>query len=352
MKKKVKIVRSKYYNYDFSYDDGLFLRWGGNFDEDPLFSPFGPEILDIEISTICHGIHGIPCSWCYKSNNPKGTNMTFNTFKMIFHKIPRNLTQIAFGIGDIDSNLDLFKILRYCRENDYNKVVPNITINGYNITNKICDKLALLCGAVAISNYDVKLTYETVEKLTNRIDIKNNSLKQVNIHQLISEETYESTHQTLRDIKNDSRLNNLNAIVFLSLKQKGLRNSYHPLTQRKFNNLINYSLKENISFGMDSCTALKFYRSIDSKSKINEYKEYIEPCESGLFSLYINVRGKSYFCSFIEGEKDFSEFDLVNCKNFLNEVWFHKDMIKWRNNLLASSNQNKFNCRECLVFEI
>ena len=30
--------------------------------------------------------------------------MSFETFQQIFHKMPRNLTQIAFGIGDIDGN--------------------------------------------------------------------------------------------------------------------------------------------------------------------------------------------------------------------------------------------------------
>ena len=100
-------------------------------------SVFGPEIADIEISTICHGIppvgmdKPVPCKFCYKSNSGRGENMSLDTFKQIFHKFPRSLTQIAFGIGDIDSNPDLWNIMRYCRDNNYQFIVPNVTVNGY-----------------------------------------------------------------------------------------------------------------------------------------------------------------------------------------------------------------------------
>jgi len=59
-KRPVKKVRSNGYSYDFNKDTGFFARWGDTFDDDPTYSPFGPEILDIEISTICDG----GCSFC------------------------------------------------------------------------------------------------------------------------------------------------------------------------------------------------------------------------------------------------------------------------------------------------
>ena len=78
----------------------------------------------------------------------------------------------------------------------------------------------------------------------------------------------------------------------------------------------------------------------------------IEPCESGLFSLYINVEGKSYFCSFLEGEEDVIGFDLLNCKDFMKEVWFHPEMVEWRSRLLDTTQRNELKCRECPVFTI
>ena len=56
----IKQTRMPGYNYDF-YDNGMFLRWGYTKDHDPDFSPIGPEIADIEVSTICNGPNGTPC---------------------------------------------------------------------------------------------------------------------------------------------------------------------------------------------------------------------------------------------------------------------------------------------------
>ena len=96
----LKKVRSDNYNYDFDTDNGFFARWGATPKDDPCIAP-APEILDIEVSTICHGI-GTPCKFCYKSNTGVGENMTFNTFKKIFDNMPSHLTQIAFGIGSLN----------------------------------------------------------------------------------------------------------------------------------------------------------------------------------------------------------------------------------------------------------
>jgi len=69
-----KILQSPNYNFTFRKEDGYFERCGATEAEDPLFSPIGPEILDIEIS-----VDGCPnnCSFCLppgaKVNIPNGT---------------------------------------------------------------------------------------------------------------------------------------------------------------------------------------------------------------------------------------------------------------------------------------
>ncbi len=84
----MKFVKGQHYNYLFNLDDGFFARWGKTKQDDPQFSPIGPELLDIEVSTICSN----RCTWCYKSNTSAGKNMSFSTFKSIFDKIPGSLT--------------------------------------------------------------------------------------------------------------------------------------------------------------------------------------------------------------------------------------------------------------------
>lgn len=61
---KVKSFRSENFNYDFRYSDGVMLSWGKTFDEDPIEAP-APNILDMEVTTICRG----GCKFCF----PKGT---------------------------------------------------------------------------------------------------------------------------------------------------------------------------------------------------------------------------------------------------------------------------------------
>ena len=67
-----KIAIGEDYKYIFNKTNGDFMRWGKTYDEDPNFSPIGGEILDIEITTICNGINGKLCPFCYKSNTPDG----------------------------------------------------------------------------------------------------------------------------------------------------------------------------------------------------------------------------------------------------------------------------------------
>ena len=341
-KPKVKVFKSEKYNYFFDTESGFFARWGKDKKDDPEYSPFGCEICDMEISTICHGIDNKPCSWCYKSNTGKGQNMSFDTFKKIFHKLPKTLTQIAFGIGDIDGNTDLWKILDYCRNNEYNYVIPNITINGWNLTDDYADKLSDVCGAVAVSRYSPKdVCYDAVKKLTDR------GMKQVNIHMLVSEETFDSCIEVMKDSKDDERLKNLNAIVFLSLKPKGNRNQYHKLVKDKYKTLIDFAFYNDVKIGFDSCSAPMFLNAVKDHKNYKNFEQLSEPCESYLFSFYINVEGKTVPCSFLEGIEGYKEIDVSNCEDFIKDVWYNEDVKKFRKTLLATSSKNIINCKGC-----
>jgi len=57
---KFKILSSPDYNYIFDKTNGTFMRWGPTISDDPAYAP-SPEILDIEVSTIC--MEG--CQFCF-----------------------------------------------------------------------------------------------------------------------------------------------------------------------------------------------------------------------------------------------------------------------------------------------
>lgn len=64
-----KIFKSDEYNYTIDKRTGYFQRWGATQEQNPFKSFFGPEIADIEITTICNGPGGKLCPFC----SPAGT---------------------------------------------------------------------------------------------------------------------------------------------------------------------------------------------------------------------------------------------------------------------------------------
>ena len=364
--KKIRIA-GRDYNMTFDPADGTLVRWGRTFDDDPVMCPVGPEIADIEISTICNGIGKTmakrqPCSWCYKSNTGVGEYMSLETFKKILKSMPPTLTQIAFGIGDLDANPDMYAIMQHCRDNN---VVPNVTTNGMGIDEGVfpqaanprthAEQLARLCGAVAVSHYGIDDTcFDAVASLSSH------GLKQVNIHKLLSEETYQSCFDlidkasTNDPTRADPRLKGLRAIVFLLLKPKGDRNTFHPIrSMGHYKDLLEYAQAKGVMVGMDSCSAPMALKSLDASCIPS-----IEPCESTLFSIYINVKGEVFPCSFTEGTPGWERgIDATNAVSFGKEVWYHPKLVEWRKNLLRSSEGctgcavQKY-CRSCPVYDV
>lgn len=340
-----KIVKSPDYNYIFDDVTGFFARWGATPNDDPDFSKFGPEIADIEITTKCTGPGGRLCKFCYKSNTPKGENMSFETFKEIFHKLPKNLTQIAFGAdADATQNPDMWKMFDYCRNNDHNKVVPNITVA--DVKELTAARLASVCGAVAVSRYDNKdLCYDSVERLAGA------GLEQVNIHQMLSTETYQNALDTVDDYVTDPRLKGIRAIVFLSLKQKGRGTKFNQLTTEQFKAIVDKAFAKNVPIGFDSCSANKFIRSIKDRKNFDRLSMNTEPCESTCFSLYIDVHGKYFPCSFTPGCNGWDEgIDMIESEDFMKDVWYGDKTKHFRETLLGNLDEN--GVRSCPLYKI
>lgn len=343
-----KQVRSDTYNYSFDKKTGRFARWGKTYEDDPSFSPIGPEILDIEIS-----VNGCPngaiCKACYKNNTPGlAVNMSFDTFKSIIDKFKRTaLCQVAFGITGIQTNPDFIKMMKYCREIG---VIPNFTLSGIDLTDELAKECAEVIGAVAVSVYesDKSVCYDTVKKFTDL------GINQCNIHCMVSQESLNFIDEVLEDIKTDSRLAKLNAIVFLGVKPKGrAKGKFSSLTTEQYEKLIIRCFDKEIPFGFDSCSAPKFEAAIKGATlelNFGEKEKYLslsESCESSVFSSYVNIIGEFFACSFCEREPIFPRgVSVLEHDNFL-DVWYSKETKEFRKKLLASEVDG---CRQCLAF--
>lgn len=340
----IRTARTKDYNWNFDTTTGMFARWGNTFQDNPAWSPLGPEILDIEVTTQCKGPGGKLCKFCYKANTPHGKNMSFKKFKKILDNMPENLTQIAFGAdAQCESNPDIWRMMEYAREKN---IIPNITVA--DISDYTADKLSRVCGAVAVSRYDNKdLCYNSVHKLSIR------GLKQTNIHIMVSEETAGQVAETMQDyLQKDHRLSGLNAIVLLSLKKKGRGEKYTPLSQERFNELVKFALDNKVPIGFDSCSAQKFLNAIEGHADERQMTMYTEPCESfGMFSSYINVDGKYFPCSFCEdSHHDFLDGpDIAECDDFIKDVWNSETITRWREIMIE---RKKCGNHSCPIFEV
>jgi hypothetical protein len=351
------------FNMYFRKSDGFTAKWGKTFDEDPAYNPFGNEIADIEITKRCKGIrnkNGVHtlCPYCYKSNCSKGDYMSFETFKKLFDVLneAKTMTQIAFGTGASlteDENPDYWKIFEYCKENG---VTPNVTVA--DISEETAKKMVNTFGACAVSYYPLinkNRCYDTVEKLIRNAKEINKKMA-INIHCLLADETYNGVMELLDDMKTDKRLEGLNAIVFLSLKQKGRGVHFNKLEYDKFKNIIARCMNENIPYGMDSCSANKFIKTLDElvdENKKNEIINFIEPCESfGLFSMYVDCYGTYYPCSFMEKTGKWENgIDLLKINDFCKEVWYSEKLCEDRNKSLEKAKCNG-GCTSCPYYNI
>ena len=264
-------------------------------------------------------------------------------------KIPKNLTQIAFGIGSIDANPELWDIMEYTRAEGY---IPNITINGTRMTQDDYDELASVCGAVAVSNYGKDLCYNAVQKLNEAMErIPNATLRQVNIHQLLAKETLDTCWDLLKDVKEDKRLGGLNAAVFLLLKPKGKRNKLTQLRNGSlYRDMITYALDNKLRIGFDSCTAPSFLRAIDGRHDYKRLAEMAEACESSCFSWYVDVDGVSWPCSFSAGEPEIEGINLLEIDDFIKDVWNAPSTVGFRDKLIKSHECH--GCRRCPIWDL
>lgn len=354
--KHIKLCRSPNYNYNFNKVNGYFETWGKTKDEDVDYCEFGPNILDFEVTTICHGITGKDgnkhvCQFCYKSNTPNGENLSFDKFKACIDKIleKRVICQIAFGAdSSLTSNPDFWKMVDYCRNNPFTEIVPNVTLASLE-DEETAKNLKKYMGACAVSLYptrDKNVCYDAVKKLS-----QDYGMSQINIHYCVAYETKDFLlDEFIHDVKNDPRLSKLNCIVLLSLKQRGRGVSCHTLNDNEFKEIIDVFFKENIRFGMDSCSAPKFLKAIAERPDKENIEKCVMACEATCESAYIDVHGVYTPCSFCPGCKgegfDWDNgIDVSKSGDFIKDVWNNPCVIAFRKKLISQG-------RSCPVFSV
>lgn len=334
------------YNSAFNKTNGKTYTYGLCEADDVIWCPLGPEILDLEISVNgCPKVGGHNCRFCYKNNtDAPASNMTFETFKKIVDNFPKNLYSIAFGITGTQTNPDFPKMLEYCRTIG---VVPNYTLSGADLDDKIIEATAKYCGAVAVSCYEgnKELCYNTIDKFAKQApDVH------VNMHIVLSKGTLNHVMDVLNDLKKtkivekeakvnkytfkvnykvpeDPRLEHLRHVVFLRIKPVGRAQKLDTEVGHDiFEQVIKFCKENNIGYGFDSCSA-KDVETVLIKNGDVEASKYCQSCESATQSIYVSCEGKMIPCSFCETNYKNRAIDLSKIDDFINE-WNNNEVLK------------------------
>ena len=314
------------YNYFFCKKDGFTCRFGKEVEDDPTYCPLGPEIADIEIGAgMCPKVNGKNCAFCYKSNGGNvAYNMKFDEFKKLVDFIPKNLSQIAFGITGVYSNPDFFKIMEYAKSIG---ISPNYTTNGVDLDDAAIDKTLDLCGRIAVSCYEgaKEICYNTIKRVGEKAKERNKKFP-CNMHIVISKDTYNHVMDVLDDVKN-GKVENLGAIVFLRIKPVGRAKCLDcQIPKSMYEKIVKFCFDNNIKFGFDSCGAKQVENVLNDMGK-SELTTCIEPCESSKFSSYFNWKSEYWSCSFCENNSNImNALDPFKFNSF-SEFW-NSDEIK------------------------
>ena len=190
-----------------------------------------------------------------------------------------------------------------------------------------------------VNSDQIEKTYDAIKMLTDR------GMTQVNIHQITHDKSYDKILSIMDDIKTDPRLEKFNALVLLRYKPKGNGvGKFKQLSLDQYKHLINYSIQKGVRIGFDSCSAPLYLEAIKDDPKLRKNEIFVEPCESSLFSSYINCKGEFYACSFCEGEGMWKTGINVLDKDF-EDVWEDEQTEKFRQILLK-------NKRHCPMFNL
>ena len=278
---------------------------GINGNPDPFILDM-PNLIDCGIMGHCHN----RCEFCYQggSNQP---NMKLGDYQKIINQARSHVNQIALGgRGDPNKHENFKEIIEYTR---VNRIIPNYTTSGKYLTEEEVE-ISKGCGAVAVSDYSEKFTFEALDMFM-KAGIK------TNIHFVLSSKSFDKAMRMLNgeDVWNGQvDLDRLNAVIFLKFKPQGNgKNLDWDITSeqaKRFYEAIHLG-KTKFKVGMDSCMVNRVKRVC----RLTPNEELsLDTCEGSRMSCYISSDMKLMPCSF----GNHSECGVkIEGENSIENIW-------------------------------
>jgi radical SAM protein with 4Fe4S-binding SPASM domain len=306
------MMRKHFSGYNFLADPktGVTFRWGDSFNEDPYMAPW-PELVDISISNYCTN----DCEYCYRQSSETGSFMSVEDFQTCLEQLSNpkfgGVFQIALGGGEPLLHPDVSRMLRLAKEHN---IVPNYTTSGKFFTTENLKTTRECCGAIAVSWDPTRnLTLNELKDLGKLLKVNHIAS---NIHFVVSNSTIGTAIKILKgDL--DEYLVNFNSVIFLTYKPTGRASKSDIIQQspdlKEFLRFVDES-PTDLKIGFDACfiPVLIKHTAIDT--------DFVDSCECGFFSLYIDEKLNVSPCSFCNDESYSYNLNEIS----IEDIWQEK----------------------------
>jgi len=156
-----KLIKNGNYYILLDYQDNKRVALRLSEAADMELIPEHPELVDIKLTDVCH----IGCPWCYQDSTSDSLHGDINTIKTVIKSLNPQITEVAFGGGDVLQHPDIVKILQFSRNHGLHS--SNITMNWQSIMrypDKVKEVMPLL-DAIGVSVTGKGQIKQVVEKL-------------------------------------------------------------------------------------------------------------------------------------------------------------------------------------------
>jgi len=313
----------------------MTMRWGHSVADNPIRAPW-PELADISISNHCTK----GCSFCYKNSTANNIFMTAEEYRFVLNSLTSkqwgSVFQVALGGGEPLEHPEFESILKITRKAG---VIPNFTTNGLYLDQAAVKVFGGLAGSAALS------TSSAADIDPKKIGLLKGSATKANLHFVVSRSSLEDATNLLKGRYNDL-LTGVNSIIFLTYKPAGRASADDCLVLddqlRAFISLVDRN-DCCARIGFDAC----FVPLLLSHTKINV--DFIDPCECGFFSIYVDERRNVKPCSFSDDSQYCFSLDTLS----MQDIWENR-LAAYRhtvmNNTCSARCEGKSFCRGACLF--
>lgn len=237
-----KLNRNGNYYLLVDYQDNKRLALRLSETPDMELVPEHPELVDIKLTDVCH----IGCTWCYQDSTSDSLHGDLDEIKTVLKSLNPNITEVAFGGGDVLQHPQIVEILEYARELGLNS--SNITMNWQSIMRypDMVQKVLPLLDAIGVSITGKGQIKQVVAKLK---EIGCFIPSRICFHIIPDLYSKELIIKTLDELKKFSPESD---ILFLGFKTNGRGHTASPKHIDNMKSIFDYIIEKDIALQCDT----------------------------------------------------------------------------------------------------